>query len=332
VGALNLGHHHLGGLLSLGELGEASELETDLSHAAELAANNIATSTRAQYAADYRAYVLWSIEHGLPPTLPVTVENAAAWIASMERRGLHTSTIERRSVGLGHIHREHKHPDPTRSTAVKLVLRGIARKHSARPSKKKRPLTAAMIRTALPSLDLRQRAIVLVAFVTGLRRSVLARATWDQIEEVPEGLLLHLGRSKTDQTGVGRLVPILCAKNQKVCPVRALHAARAYNNTHGLGHGRRVDGGERLFGRSHKTFVRVMKLVAKLAGEDPALFGAHSARAGCFTTAADAGLDMREVMDLSGHKSVQTALGYVRHHQARTSPAARAVLASLEAT
>lgn len=56
---------------------------------------------------------------------------------------------------------------------------------------------------------LRDRALILVGFAAALRRSELASlevarregAAW--IEERPDGLVIHLGRSKTDQQAEG---------------------------------------------------------------------------------------------------------------------------------
>ena len=67
----------------------------------------------------------------------------------------------------------------------------------------------------------RDRAIVLVALVTGLRRSELAALRWSDLEPTSEGLLAWVRRSKTDQAGEGRPVAVPRGRGP-ACPVRAL--------------------------------------------------------------------------------------------------------------
>src|SRR5690606_10712165 len=120
----------------------------------------------------------------------------------------------------------------------------------------------------------RDRAIVLVAIVTGLRRSELAALRWADVEPASEGLLVWVRRSKTDQIGEGRAVAVPRGRGL-VCPVRALRDLRARRELDG-----EAGPDASVFGCEGRTIARVIKRVAELAGEDPRQFGAHSARAG----------------------------------------------------
>lgn len=51
-------------------------------------------------------------------------------------------------------------------------------------------------------------------------------------------------------------------------------------------------------------------------GLDPALFGAHSLRAGFITSAAERGADLARIMDVSGHRDPRTVVGYIRRANA----------------
>ena len=67
-------------------------------------------------------------------------------------------------------------------------------------------------RTAEPDLaGLRDRALLLVGFFAALRRSELAALTVDQVSEHPNGLVLTLPRSKTNQHGIHAELVVLPA-------------------------------------------------------------------------------------------------------------------------
>jgi integrase len=54
----------------------------------------------------------------------------------------------------------------------------------------------------------RDRAILLIGFAAALRRSELAALNVADVEQHADGLLLRIGRSKTDQEGAGARIPI----------------------------------------------------------------------------------------------------------------------------
>lgn len=66
--------------------------------------------------------------------------------------------------------------------------------------------------------------LVTLGFVGGFRRSELAGITVADVEQVAEGLLVHLEQSKTDQEGKGRRVEIVYGTNASTCPVRSWRA------------------------------------------------------------------------------------------------------------
>ena len=72
--------------------------------------------------------------------------------------------------------------------------------------------------------ELRDRAILLLGFAGAFRRSELVALNVEDIEETPEGMLVMLRRSKTDQEGLGQVVAITYGTREKTCPVRALKA------------------------------------------------------------------------------------------------------------
>jgi integrase len=181
---------------------------------------------------------------------------------------------------------------------------------------KKAPLTAAhlsLIRWDRGRKGLRDKALILVGFFGALRRSELVGLNIEDIEFVPEGAILTLRKSKTDQEGRGREVAIGYAKRPDLCPVRALQAYMATlgRNTGPLFVSMRKSQytQNRL---STDAVARIIKDYADRLGLDPRRFGGHSLRAGFATTAALMGATEDEIALQTGHKSMTTLRGYIR--------------------
>src|SRR5262249_24129598 len=71
--------------------------------------------------------------------------------------------------------------------------------------------------------DLRNRALLLIGFAGGFRRTELVALTCRDVERVRQGMIIMLRRSNTDQTGEGRKVGIPLARG-RWCPVFGLEA------------------------------------------------------------------------------------------------------------
>ncbi len=57
-----------------------------------------------------------------------------------------------------------------------------------------------------------------------MRRAELVALTLTDIEHKPDGLLLHVRKSKMDQEGQGELVPVACGQHALTDPVAAVGA------------------------------------------------------------------------------------------------------------
>ena len=69
---------------------------------------------------------------------------------------------------------------------------------------------------------LKNKALLLVGFAGGFRRSELVAILIDDIEFVSEGVKIFVKRSKTDQSGEGMTKGIPYFSNPDYCPVIAL--------------------------------------------------------------------------------------------------------------
>jgi integrase len=197
-------------------------------------------------------------------------------------------------------------------------MQGIRRKLGVAPSQKTPVLVGDLQRMvrALPDslLGARDRALLLVGFAGGFRRSELVGLDHQDLDFSRDGLTVHLRRSKTDQEGVGRKVGVPFGSDRATCPVRALQAwldAAAIEDgpvfvgltRHGKTTGNRLDG---------RDVARAVKRAALTVGLDASKFAGHSLRAGLATSAAKAGKSERAIMAQTGHRSVMMVRRYIR--------------------
>ena len=68
----------------------------------------------------------------------------------------------------------------------------------------------------------RDKALLLTGFAGAFRRSKLVNLCVKDIEFRDEGMLITIAKSKTDQMGVGRQVPIHSSLSDFLCPVKNL--------------------------------------------------------------------------------------------------------------
>src|ERR1700722_1192828 len=294
-----------------------AQLEPLAEQVRELIDEAKAPRTRTAYEGDWGRFESWCEDKKLP-ILPPRPENVAAYFAVLMNEGLKVSTIERALAGIAFGFRERGH-DWTTPKAVTEMMKGLRRRLKVRPEKKKPVVDnvlLAMVSTFGGDLrGLRNRAILTVGWTGAFRRSDIVSLDVEDVSFVPEGLVVLLRQSKTDQEGEGVERGLPMAENAALCPARSLrawlHAAgitegpifRAIN---AQGHVRNA----RLSDRSVADFI---KQAAEAAGLDPAEFSGHSLRAGFMTTAAEKGKTLHEIMGQSGHKSERVASGYIRH-------------------
>ena len=184
---------------------------------------------------------------------------------------------------------------------------------------------------------LRDRALVLLSYAGALRRSEPAALRVGDLAWPPEGLVLTLRRSKTDQEGRGRQVAIPRGRHPHTCPVRAVEG---WMEAAGLDKSSDQDAGlhaeaplfcaiDRHGNLQRKALHpnsvgEILKRVVTRAGYAPAAYGGHSLRAGFCTQAARSGASAFEIMRQTGHRSVATVARYIREAELfRDAPASK---------
>jgi integrase len=287
------------------------------------------------------AHHLWDPEkrrndpdHGLP----AAVEDRLRAEGMLKASGPHApDTVRRRLANWSTLTKwrgfEGAFSSPALKSAIRLAIRAVPR-----PKKRKsaRAVTGDVLAKLLatcdgPNLrDLRDRAILMLAFASGgRRRSEVATLRMEQLTvETPiEGeagrtflsLSIHLGRTKTSGTGDDEIVYLTGR------PVEALNAWLKAARIDSGSLFRAIDRWGNLSRRplDPKAISDIVKHRAELAGLNPRDYSAHGLRSGYLTEAANRGIPLPEAMEQSRHRSVQQASEYYNHAQRRSGRASR---------
>lgn len=300
----------------------AAEL-LDLAEAAErYAAAAQATNTTRAYASDWKQFEAWCGRYQLI-SLPAPAAVIALYLTSLAKRGLSVATIRRRCAAIARAHRQAGHLPATADPRVVTVLEGIARVHGAAPNKKtallRDPLLDIVDRIDTSSTaGLRDRALLLVGFAVGMRRSELVALRLQDLSPSPDGLTIRIPKSKTDQHGRGQEVLLVYAEPPRPCPVRAL---RAWLDVAGITEGpifRRVTRTGTIGAPlTAQSIALIIKKHARRAGLDHREFAGHSLRSGYATQAARDGHHMMQIAATTRHQDQRVLAGYIRAGRGR---------------
>ena len=310
----------------------SGKLEKLVETARDYARASASENTLKAYAKDWAQFARWCRMRGAEP-LPASSQLIGLYIADLaapggKARALSVSSIERRLSGLTWGYAQRGERLDRKDRHIASVLAGIRRKH-ARPPVQKEAILPEDLRDMLATLPhdlrgLRDRAILLIGFAGGLRRSEIVSLDHGKddtpdsggwVEILEDGVLLTL-RGKTGW----REVEIARGSSDQTCPAHALtqwlHYARidfgpifVATSRNGL-----KATSERL---SDKHVARLIKSCAREAGLRPdlpeaervRLFSGHSLRAGL---ASSAEVDERYVQKQLGHASAEMTRRYQR--------------------
>ncbi|ANP89255.1 site-specific integrase [Rhizobium leguminosarum] len=300
-------------------------------------------NTRKAYASDWKHFSGWCRRQGLEilPPNPHTVglyitacaggsdAVTASGAAIAGRKPNSVTTIERRLSAITWNYAQRGTPLDRRDRHIATVLAGIRNTHAAPPRQKEAVLPEhliAMLET-LPRgtlRGLRDRAMLLIGFAGGLRRSEIVgldvgrdqtKDSRGWVEILDKGMVVTVrGKRGWREVEIGR------GSSDATCPVVAL---RTWLNLARIAHGplfRRVTGQGKDVGSDRlldQEVARLVKKVALAAGVRPDLteaeraekFSGHSLRAGL---ASSAEVDERYVQNQLGHASAEMTRKYQR--------------------
>jgi integrase len=271
---------------------------------------SLASNTQRAYLGDLAHFEAWG------GAIPASPELVAGYLAQHAGQ-LAVATLTRRVASISKAHEARNLPNPCRAEIVKATVRGIKRRWGCAQDQAK-----ALVRDDLFLVldgmgdsvrDVRDRALLLVGFAGGFRRSELVGLDVSDLEHMRQGVTVHLRRSKTDQIGAGRRIGIPFGRTRH-CPVLALENWLEISGIKTGAIFRPIDrhgrvAAVRLSGDA--VSVTVKERVAG-AGLDPTGFSGHSLRAGFATSAAQAGVSTLKIRAQTGHASDAMLARYVR--------------------
>ncbi|MFD1488716.1 site-specific integrase [Ancylobacter vacuolatus] len=292
-------------------------------------------NTRRAYASDWAHFSGWCRRHGLDPLPPspqlvgLYITACASGTALPGGKASSVATIERRLSAIVWNYAQRGTPLDRKDRHIATVLAGIRNTHAA-PPRQKEAVLPEDLRAMLETLDrgslrgLRDRAMLLIGFAGGLRRSEIVGLDLGR-EQTPDGRgwveVLDKGMVVTLRGKTGwREVEIGRGSSDATCPVVAL---KTWLQLARIGHGplfRRVTGSgtkvgvERLNDREVARLVKRAALAAGVRGnlsegEREGRFAGHSLRAGL---ASSAEVDERYVQKQLGHASAEMTRRYQR--------------------
>jgi integrase len=325
----------------------AAHLATLGQQAAHYAERAAGAGTRRAYGAAWDAFAAWCHRHGLDP-LAGDPGVVALYLTARAQDGLAVSSLGVARAAIRARHRMANVPLDLDDPRVTLVMRGITNEKGKRPQRKAAPAVPALLRrmvAACPfpdspagsaaALAARHRAMLLIGFGAGLRRSELVALAVGDITPLPDrGLTVLIRRAKSDQQGEGRLIAIHAnRKEPDFCPAVAFdrwmgfraagpdcqpppdQSADSWRADRPLFCGIGKSGTLKGKPMADLVVARLLKKAALQAGLDPARFSGHSLRRGLLTDAGDRQEQLRDVMRQSRHVKVETALGYMEESE-----------------
>ena len=212
------------------------------------------------------------------------------------------STLKRRLASIKVIHKLKGHYIDTKHPIISENLMGIKRKLGVKQISKK-PILLNDLKLIIQAITdeknefkkIQNKALILIGFAGGFRRSELVSIDYDDVDFVDEGVKINIKKSKTDQIGIGMVKAIPYFENTKFCPVVSLKEWINYA---------KINSG-RIFKISDKSVALIIKKYALISGLDHSKYAGHSLRSGFATSTAETGADERSIMAMTGHKTTQ---------------------------
>ena len=269
--------------------------------------NSKAHNTLRAYQADFKDFSSFCVKNGFNslPTEPKIIALYLTHLSSFSK----FSTLKRRIASIKVVHRLKGHYIDTKHPIITENIMGIKRKLGVKQTSKK-PILINDLKKIINVIDeeknelkkYQNKALILIGFAGGFRRSELVSIEYEDVDFVTEGVKINVTKSKTDQTGIGLTKAIPYFENKTYCPVISLKKWIEYSS---------INNGK-VFKVSDKTVALTIKKYASIAGLDNSKYAGHSLRSGFATSTAEIGADERSIMAMTGHKTTQMVRRYIQ--------------------
>jgi site-specific recombinase XerD len=261
------------------------------------------------YKSDFNHFIEFCKKNNLKflPTEPKIVSFYLTHLSGISK----VSTLKRRLASISVIHKIKGHYIDIKHPLIIENLMGIQRKKGVF-QKSKHPILLNELKEIINVIEKnnnindlkkkRDKALILIGFSGGFRRSELVNIDLNDVEFTKEGVKIFIKRSKTDQSGEGMTKAIPYFKEKSFCAVIFLKEwIKISNIQEGL-----------IFNISDKMVALLIKRYLTEAGFDPKKYSGHSLRSGFATVAADSGADEKSIMNMTGHKTTQMVRRYIK--------------------
>jgi len=260
------------------------------------------------YKSDFNHFVNFCKKNNFKP-LPADPKIVSFYITDLSSTSK-VSTLKRRLASISVIHKLKGYYIDIKHPLIIENLMGIQRKKGVF-QKSKKPILINELKEIISIIDnsekderkkARDKALMLIGFSGGFRRSELVNIDLEDLEFTKEGVKIFLKRSKTDQSGEGMIKAIPYFKDINFCPI---HSLKRWIEISQINKGL-------IFDISDKMVAILIKKYLSEAGFDSEKYSGHSLRSGFATVAADSGADEKSIMTMTGHKTTQMVRRYIK--------------------
>ena len=301
------------------------DLITDLKALHEETLDNLKSSksnnTIRAYRSDFKDFSAFCAKNGFK-SLPSEPKIISLYLTHLSIKDNKVSTLKRRLVSIGTIHKLKGHYLDTKHPVIIENLMGISRKKGTYQRGKK-PILINQLKAIVNVIDskkteeikkVRDKTIILIGFGGGFRRAELVSIDYEDLEFVQEGVKIVIRRSKTDQFGEGMIKGLPYFSNQIYCPVLHLKKWLEVSNIKAGPIFRKFNKGLNLSNNrlTDQSIALLLKNYLTVAGIENKNYSGHSLRSGFATVSAESGADERSIMAMTGHKTTQMVRRYIK--------------------
>jgi len=280
-----------------------------------------ANNTVRAYKSDFNDFGVFCAQNGFK-SLPSEPNIVSLYLTHLSTKDAKISTLKRRLVSIGVIHKLKGHYLDTKHPSIIENIMGIKRRKGS-IQKAKKPILINSLKLLINAIDkqnnqeikkFRDRSIVLIGFSGGFRRNEIVSLDYDDLDFVPEGIKINIKRSKTDQFGEGFIKALPYFDSSQYCPVISLKKWLDISKiTSGPVFRRFLKGSKLSENRlTDQTVAILIKEYLNLAGINSKNYSGHSLRSGFATSAAESGVEERNIMAMTGHKSTEMVRRYIK--------------------
>ena len=280
-----------------------------------------ANNTVRAYKSDFNDFGIFCAQNGFK-SLPSDPKIVSLYLTHLSTKDAKMSTLKRRLVSIGVIHKLKGHYLDTKHPSIIENIMGIKRRKGSF-QKAKKPILINSLKLIINAIDqqnkqeikkFRDRSIILIGFSGGFRRNEIVSLNYDDLDFVPEGLKINIKRSKTDQFGEGFTKALPYFDSSQYCPVISLKNWLGISKiTSGPVFRRFLKGSKLSENRlTDQTVAILIKEYLNLAGINAKNYSGHSLRSGFATSAAESGVEERNIMAMTGHKSTEMVRRYIK--------------------